>query len=464
MRNALWALGVAAALVAAPLRAETEMPPSVTATISAEQARDLGLEAIRADKPELALAIAQGLLARDKADPFAHFLLATAYMHLDRLPEAQAAGKIAYRYGKTPEQRFQAARLTALVAYNQGRYATAQWWLRRAAHNAPTEERKARSVAEFNSVRAKNPLRLKLQFSVVPSDNVNNGSSGQYNIIDGVPYVGVLSADAQALSGVVSEGSGEASYRFRQTAHSETHVGARLKLRQVDLSAEARAEFADTTVPDFNTQRLEFTLRHVIKARSGGQRFTLDGALGRQWSGNVEPYSYARLSFGHLKALGAKSVLDSALTAERRSIAPGQTRPDHTYSLRSGLTYGLANADTVSAMAYISAYETEIEGRGSTTLGGQVSYTLGRALGPVNVSASLGYQASTFPGYTIATIVVPGGRKDKSVFAEVQMTFSNTSYAGFAPLISLRKQRTQSNVSRFDASETAVTLGLRSTF
>ncbi|MDN5788449.1 surface lipoprotein assembly modifier, partial [Pseudorhodobacter sp.] len=59
---------------------------------------------------------------------------------------------------------------------------------------------------------------------------------------------------------------------------------------------------------------------------------------------------------------------------------------------------------------------------------------------------------------------VPGGRTDTTGYAELQMQFNDISYAGFAPVLKMRYQRTQSNVSRFDARESAVTLGLASKF
>lgn len=75
-----------------------------------------------------------------------------------------------------------------------------------------------------------------------------------------------------------------------------------------------------------------------------------------------------------------------------------------------------------------------------------------------------GCKKSQYNGYTLASFVVPGGRSDTTGYAEVQLQFNEISYAGFAPQLRLRHQRTQSNVSRFEANETSVVLGLASKF
>lgn len=432
--------------------------------MTAAQARELGLEAIRLGRADLAVVIAQKLLALNRRDAFAQYLLATAYLRLNRPAEAEAAGRLAFRFGQTSEQRYQSARLTALAAYGAKRYGRAQWWLRRAAQNAPEAARRAQSVAEFGAVRARNPWRLELQFSLVPSDNVNNGSAGRFNIIDGLPYVGVLSADAQALSGVISEAGINAAYRLARTGQRETELGASLNLRRVDLSRAARSLLPPGTNTDYGAQRLEISLRQQWLTPANDQRFTLSAAYGRQWYGAGADYDYGALGFGHQLSIGPRSLLDSGLSVEQRAQKPGQTRPDRIYGLRAGLSHGFANGDKATVTGFASAFSTGLPGQSSTSFGGQISYALGHGLGPVSLSGSIGYQVADFPGYGIAGIIVPGGRQDRSLTAELELGFDRLSYLGFAPVIGLRSVRTQSNVSRFDSSETALTLGLRSTF
>ncbi len=59
---------------------------------------------------------------------------------------------------------------------------------------------------------------------------------------------------------------------------------------------------------------------------------------------------------------------------------------------------------------------------------------------------------------------MPGGRSDERLFASVQATFVDYSYAGFSPLVRLNAGRTESNVSRFNLTELSLDIGIRSTF
>lgn len=452
------------ALMAAPLWAQVDPNPAGVMQLSPAEARAAGLRAIQVQRPDIALQIAYALLARDAKDPFAHFLMATALSALNRLPEAQAAGKRAFRFALTDEQHFQAARATALAAYGQNRLIAAQWWLRRTIGYAPDPARRQRSVAEFQAVRGQNPLSLSLRFSAAPSNNVNSGSSGAFNTIDGVPIVGTLSPDAQQLSGLVVEGGLDLQYRLRKAATGNTSLAFVASLRDVELSQAAKARLGAVKAPELSSQQVEISLRqsHVPK----DAKYRLNGALalGRRWQNAVPPQDLARLTLGYSRAVGQQNFLEISISAEQRSRTGTAARGDRAFSLRSTLMHRLKNADRLTGTAYASAYDTLRFGQSSTTLGLQIGYELARDLGPLHLTVNLGVQQAVFRGYSVIGIPVPGGRRDTRTFAELQVLFPRIEYAGFAPQLSLRRQRTGSNVSRFDTVETSVTLGIKSTF
>ncbi|MEE4348327.1 MAG: hypothetical protein V2I53_16140, partial [Paracoccaceae bacterium] len=85
-------------------------------------------------------------------------------------------------------------------------------------------------------------------------------------------------------------------------------------------------------------------------------------------------------------------------------------------------------------------------------------------VGPARLSFALGAARSDFPDYAVGFILVPGGRQDETIFGSVEMLFEAFDYAGFVPSMTVRAQKTRSNVSRFDASEIAVSFGVRSRF
>lgn len=428
------------------------------------QAREAGLEAIRLNRPELANQIATALLASNPEDPFAHYLMATAMMRLGHLPEAKAAGRLAFRHASTAEQHYQSARLTALAAYQQKRFGAAQWWLRQAAQFAPEEGRRDRSIAEFNAVRRKNPVSMSLRFAIVPSDNVNNGSSGRLNVIEGVPYVGTLSPDAQALSGTLIEAGVDLGYRLRETNSGRTVLGMSLDVSKARLSRKARAQLSGMSGPDLGSERMEVSLRQSLGRSDQRHELSFGVAIGQLWQGGVEPQPYGRLNASYALAIDALTRFDGGVFLEQRDATMGLSRGDKVTSFRLGVTRNIENFGIVSGNLFSSKYSTELTGRSSMTSGAQISFAPARDIGPVKLSISFGAQTAKFPGYSLAGLVVPGGREDTTRFGELNFMFDDLEYSGFAPVLNLRKQSTHSNVSRFEASETSVTLAIRSTF
>lgn len=462
----LWpALGlVLALLLTAPGGAQTTGGGLETSQISAAEARELGLTAIQNQRPDIALQIAQALLANDPEDPFAHFLIASALSALNRMPEAQAAGKQAFRHAQTPEQKFQAARITALAAFNQKRFGAAQWWLRRTISAAPDAARRARTLQEFASVRGMNPLAVALRFAAVPSDNVNGGSSGSFNTIDGVPITGILSPDALALSGVIFDASLDLRYRMRETATGSTSLGVLAVGQAVRLSRSAKAKLGAVAVPKLGSQRIEVSLRQVYAPAGAKYKLNVAATFGRIWQRSLDPQDLGRVTLGYDAIIGKSNLLDISAVAEQRSATGTNPRGDRIYILRGSLTHQLPNADLITGSLYFSGYDTARAGQSSDTLGLQLGYDPARDFGPLRLGVSVGLQVAQFDGYTLAGIVVPGGRRDKQIFAELRLLFRKIEYAGFAPQLSLRQQTTLSNVSRFDTRATSVTLGIISTF
>lgn len=432
-----------------------------TAAVSVDDARVLGVQAVQAGRPDIAAEIADALLILNPSDSFGHFLRATSLMHLNHATEAEAAAKQSYRYAKSPEQQYQSAHLAADLAFQRGALTTAQWWLRKSAEAAPDTKRKETSVAQFRAVKARNPWRVKLAFSARPSDNVNNGASGQYNIIDGLPFVGTLSADAQAVKGVVADGAVSLGYRLRQSATTETTVGAELSVRRVYLGAAEKALLGGD--PGFGSNRAALTLEQDWAPADSKHRFSLGGTVGQQTYQSGSDYTFFGLGLGHRLGVATDTLIDTALDVEQRS-KQGRTRGDRSATLRTSLVHQRANQDVLTVSLLTSRFDTNVQGRSSTMVGAQVGYTLGAPIGPVSLGANLGLQQAQFNGYALAGITVPGGRKDTTGFAEMQMQFNDISYAGFAPLLRVRHQRTTSNVSRFSAKETSVVLGLASKF
>lgn len=453
----LLAIGVTAQAPAAS--AEGALRP-----YSVEEARLLGIAAIGSGRPDIAQAIAAELLKRDPEDPYAHFLLARARLDAGAFAEAQKTARRAFRLARTPEQSFQSARLVAQAAWNRGHYPAAQWWLRRAAAAAPTGPQRAAALQELQSVRARNPLSVSLAFAVTPSDNVNNGAASAFNIIDGVPVIGWLSPDGQALSGTIVEAAVLLRWRLAQDAVSSTAVEMAADLRDVHLSRSARQAAPDARGSDFDSARLELALRH--RHRPTGAPWEISGrfALGAQTAAGSLDFRYARVAGEMLRGFGTSTGLRLTAATEYRDAPPGRPQGDMVRSIEAAVTQILPGQDRLTLAVHDSVFRTEMAGRSSTARGVRLTWEAGRQIGPVGLSATLGYGETAFPGYRVGFIAVPGGRRDETVSASLHLDFPGLSWAGFAPRVTLSHVDTASNVSRFETRRSGVAFGIGSRF
>ncbi|QYK43129.1 MAG: hypothetical protein KF887_08555 [Paracoccaceae bacterium] len=452
------AVGMAAASGAGPAPGTAE-----GRFLSVEEARAMGIAAIEAARPDVAADIARQMLAKDAADPFARFLLARALMEMGDLASARGEARLAFRHARSREQRHQAARLAALVAWNDGRHSVAQYWLHRSALAAPAEVSRTERLRELSAVRAANPVDVSFGFSAIPTDNVNDGASSEFNIIDGVPVVGWLSPDGQALPGVVSHLRAGIGYRLPEVQN--LRVGLSVDWRRVDLSSAARARVPDLDPRSFDSGRVEVGLRRTWRPEGSPWMAQAGLTAGVQINGRDTAYRYARLDGAVMRGIGNATGVDAGFAIERRGAQGSQTDPAWAKSLSLGLRRLIGDdGGQLTTRVYVSRYDTPIAGRSSETLGLDVSYSFGQPLGPAMIALQAGYAETRFPDYMVGFIVVPGGRQDRSVNAALTATFPKYAVGAFEPRLTISHGRTDSNVSRFDTRRSGISLGLNASF
>jgi hypothetical protein len=406
--------------------------------------------------------IAGQMLRRDPSDPFAHFVLARAYLDSGAAAPAGAEARLAYRLSDSPEQRHQSARLVAQAAWNEGHIGVAQRWLRRAAVAAPAPASRAERVRELAAVRAANPLDVTLSFAINPSDNVNDGSSSAFNVIDGVPVWGTISADGQALDGVVAQVRTGVSYRL--PGKGQMTVGATLDWRRVELSRAAKAKVPGIDPRTYDSGRVEVSLGKTWTPEGAPWQAEAGIAAGVQIDADALRYRYLRLDGAWMRGIGERTGVDLGFGVERRGTQAGQTDPEWVGSLSLGLRQALPGDDLLTTRLYTSHTETPVDGRSSQTWGVEVGYARGRPIGPAKLSLQAGYSETEFPGYRVGFIVVPGGRQDRSLTAGATLTFPGISIQGFSPRLSITHTDTKSNVSRFETQKTGISIGLTASF
>ena len=436
--------------------------PAETLSITVPQARKVALESAVSGRPDVALTLTQKLLAEDPEDTTAHLASGTAHLAMGDWDAAYSGGRMAFRHAQTDGQKYQAARVAALAAMGDDRKLISQFWLRRAGDVAPTEVDRTRIERQFRILKAQTPLSYRFDFSSTPSSNVNGGSEVAYNVIDGVPLVGVLSADAQALSGFITQGSVRAKYRFAKSDTSQTFATAVVYAKHVSLSSSARAAAPGFDAGTLGATSLEFGLNH---ARAVGQSNTLlnfKGGFRGQWQAGALSYTALTAGVDLQHSLSQKLTFSGGVAYEYRDYAAGGTGT--IASAVAGLTYRFANGNSLTGVARFSESKTPNVTFDSQSVTGKITYSLGKPVLSTMLSAGVGISQTDYADYRLGFIPVPGGRTDKAIFFDVEAKFTSIEYAGFSPNLKLRHTQNESNLSRYDTSEWAVSLGIQSNF
>ena len=439
-----------------------------TANLSLSEARGLAVYALNNEQPELALQVGRGLLQADARDPFAHYVMASAYAQMGRPADGRRAAARAYRFAEPGPDRLRAGQLAAQMSYQEERPTLAQYWLRRTAIHAKSEEELKLLARDYQALRRQNPWSFSLRTDIRPSSNVNNGSESAANIIDGRPDGGTRPPSARALSGVIGAVDFSTSYRLRVNERSATTLGARLYVSRVALSDSAKEKAPGVSGSQFRSTYAEVSIGHgfVVGDLKNRSTANINFALGESWYAGERNFQFARLSGERSWSLGEGRRLTLAGSGETRFNARFRSNDANVFSLGAIYRFELTNGDGVSLSAFVrdTSAETPNGTFSSATMRG--TYRFDKPVGPARISASLGLGLSDYDAFLFTTNATIGlrPRRDETVFADVTLFFEDYDYAGFAPTLKLRAERTKSNFSAFTSREFSVALGIQSKF
>ncbi len=447
---------------AAPVQTAAD-PNAPAVELTLPQARQLAVKALKAGRPKLAYHLADGLLKADPKSSFAHFTMANAQGLLGQAAAARKSAARAYRYGDSKLHRFEAAELAARLSYAEERPTLTQLWLRRAVQNAPNEQVEQQLGRDYGQVRAQNPFSFSIRTSLRPSSNVNGGSNTAVQVIDGLPFTGQLSGSAQALSGTIGTLDTSLRYRLRGTKKSRTEVAARLFVKRVALTNSAEEQAPDVSDSDFGSTFAEVRLNHSFATSEKGGAARLGLGAGQFWFGDERSYHFVNLNVGHSWRIGARSSLSLDASYENRSSDRAAFLDSEYLSVVGGYRHARTNGDQLSLSLSLRETRSDFSNARNTAATLSANYDFAKQVGPAKISTGVVVGYSDFPDY-IAPIRVPGGRQDRSLYANVNFFFPDVDYAGFAPNLRVTAGRKFSNVSRFETEELSVSLGIQSKF
>jgi len=441
-------------------------------TLTIPQARQVALNALRSQNPRLTLHIAGGLLQRDARDSLAYFMIAQASQQLGEPNTGRRAAARAFQFSKSKEDKYASSQLAARLSYDAKRYTLAQYWLRRSVNFVQTPQQRQQIASDYKRLRAENPWNTQLRFSIAPSSNVNAGSDTNLSTIEGVPVVGILSRSAQALSGVVGVADTSTSYRFSQSTNHSAYVTGRIYSRQIQLSSAARRAVPAVRNKDFSATAVELGLKYVFRTgMQGGKQgekrgglSTLNAIIGKNWYGGDPSSVFSRLGYAHSLSAGKRTRLTFSGSYERRDYNATGRAPTFITRVMGSARHRFKDGGAVQFGLFANNTTSTWVNTSSISATAHLSYEMGNPIGPAMVSFGIGATYQDFSNYSVGFIVVPGGRQDSVAFASVAATFNTLDYAGFVPKVTLRAQKNNSNISRFDTTQLSVSIGIQSSF
>ena len=422
--------------------------------LTPEQTMGLAAQLMRGGEPAKARVLAEVLLERDETDVPALILAAEASIATGDMEAGRSYAQSAWALADVDAARFASARLTALAHAQNDQFTRSQFWLRRARHFAPDENTSASVAEDYRYVRRMNPFQFRLDFSVAPTDNLNNGTTNETISLAGLPIEIVLSPDSQPLSGTEFTASGRFSWRLHETPTSLTRFELSGVTRQYRLSSEAKDLAPDAKAGDFSEMQLSLGLTHLWNPNRTPEPWRFALSKGRFFYGG-DPYSdFARVSVARGVRLGDADRLDATLTGETTtglSTADSDAvnidlRWTHAFDDLGNLQLGLTGRSVTS----------EVLDHQYEAVGGQIGWTFADS----GVGVSYSYEEREYT----SSIYVAGARTDRRRTLRLSAPIPGVEMYGFQPVINAEHVEQNSNAARYETSSTGAGITFRSAF
>jgi hypothetical protein len=447
-----FAAAATALLVAGPAAAQVQ--------ISVEEARGLAATLAAQGQREAAASVAASLLEADPNDASAWVVIARIRRAEGDIPGALQAARRANANADTDDERYAAAVELAAGNFIEDRGLIAQFWLRRAAQVAPTEELRAAAVENFRAVRAQTPWSYSIGFSVVPSSNVNNGSTAETIEIAGLPFV--LSGDARALSGLEITLSGSVRYRFEGFDGQPATLYAGAAFQRVVLSDEAKEQAPEAEAADYAFDAFEVGYSQVVSSWDEDVVIRLDGIVGRNRYGGEPLSNYVRGGVVTNWAIGDRSLATLSASLERQVRFDEGDRSAWVTRLDARRIWQVNDAGDIfgigGGVRRARSDSIEIE---NDAVQFSVDYTWDEpVIGPATLGLGLDLEYRDYP----ASPYTSDGRQDTYVALTATIGAPGWNFYGFGPTMTIEASRTESNVSLYDARDLGVRFGITSVF
>ena len=431
-----------------------------TTAVTPNQLRILAANAVIAGDPITGYQATAALLRQDPNDVEALIIQARAARDLGKAPEAIKTAQKAWNLADTPSEKFGSSVIMAQALSTSGRRTAAQFWLRRAMHNAPNEKFKASAVRDFKHVQRINPWSTELNFSISPSSNINNGSMNSTVKLFDLPFDFQLSGAAQALSGMQYSAGFATRYRLSENTRSQNDIILQASHRTYTMSTEAKqlAPTAKGSDFAFTSTALNFVHRGFTSATNDmPYSITLTG--GRSWYAQQPYLQYGRIAVRQNFVIAPGVFVHGGAHREKQvSLTGGDDAQIWGISAGIALPIGSSDRLNLSLSRKRSLSDNSDLDFQKDTLSAR--YQIGKPVLGMRIDFGMSYSRKTHEVSRFTRF----GRQDQTLSADVTAVITGLNYYGFSPTVTLSARQNDSNIGLYEARELGVQVGIRSAF
>lgn len=438
-----------------------------TLTLTRDQAIGTARQAFLSGDVALTFAIASKIAAANPMDVEALLLLSASNEALGKPGLAYAQGRQAWAaasvVGRPDGLRYDIAAQTAHAAWAAGQKRGAARWLGRAVKLAPDAQTRARDEASLQFVISQTALTFSGNLRITPTDNLNNGaSSGRWTVAD--LYIGNLGGWSVAHAGIRTTADVTASYNLgvARSGRSRNSLSFALSTTQHSLTAAEAAANPGLNPRELDSWRagLSWSQDRLLNGRPP-LRMTVEAS--QTWFGGI-PYSPAlrgevRVPLTATGDLTLEAGLERQWTETPVTSSSLRLDGHRAVAMPWGagtLIYGVGA--TFLRSASINSTFDSVDG----------SVILDPGLGGDTVSTHVGVGANWrhYDRYAIGigSIEATDGRTDTGLWLRAGLGFETAKLAGMTPTLTVQRQMTKSDISKYQTASTSLYLGLAADF
>lgn len=431
------------------------LPATPKTALSPKEARVAAARMVEAGQPGAALEILDVLVARDAEDAASHILIAHAQRMRGNHRAAYDASRTGWRTASSDLEHYGAALAAAQALSQMNRKSQAQLWLRRAAEVAPTEDLKARAMRDYRYVRMINPFSIHLSFSINPNDNVNNAPINNTMVVGGLVFE---DKTLIPLSGIEFESGIKLRYNYNITQTRRDFVTLGYTGTDVVITDDDKPDGVKNS--DFRYRRIEAAIGRDFQSSATAPRRTVVATFGRIWYGGVHLSDQAEVAFSESYRLDRDRGLTWYASLGYTDRKDNSKRSGTTARIGSTWSKGLADGSLVKVTGRL--HRTDTDSKALTHTGGEVTATY--RLGWLALGAETEFSVTGDYAFYDDAVYGAEAREDKGITVSTSFLLKDFDTHGFAPKVTLRASRTNSNIERFKTESIGLNIGFESVF